>query len=434
MTANLIPPTEPITVLDARPPWRETFAALRVRNYRLYAGGQLIAVSAAGMQRIAQDWIVLQLSGHVADVGITVLFQFAPMLVFGLVGGIIADRYPKRRVLIVTQTGFTLCAAALAVLILTGTVQVWEIWGIACVGGFVTVVDNPARQAFVTEIVGPLYLRNAISLNSSTFQLGMLIGPAVGGVLLDAVGGGWSFAINAVGAAIAGVVLMMMDPSQLHPGPAVQRSRGQLREGLAYAKRKPAILNTLIVLGAVSTFAYTLPVLLTDFADKVFNVGAAGYGLFNAASALGALLGALLSTRRLSVRLRTTVAGAALLGAVQLAAGFAPDVAIFALLIACTGVTSLLFLTAANSLTQLSTNVAIRGRVMSLYILIQLGGQAIGGPIMGWIVQSSGAQVGMAVSGLVPLVVALVVGIVVAWRATGRARGILQFLPRPQHH
>ncbi|GAA4183669.1 MFS transporter [Gryllotalpicola kribbensis] len=417
-------------VLSGRPRWRDMFASLKVPNYRLYASGQIVSTTAQGMQRIAQDWIVLQLSGNVADVGITVALQFAPMLVFGLYGGVIADRYPKRRILQVTQTMMALLAATMAALIFTGSIQVWMIWCIALLGGFATLIDNPARQSFVSEVVGPALLRNALSLNSSTFQLGALIGPAVGGILLSAVGGGWSFAINALACLGTVFALGRLDGSRLLPAPKAPRRKGQLREGLEYAARKDEILFTLIVLTSVALFVYTMPVLLTAFADHVYDVGSSGYGIFNALVALGALSGALLSNLRASVSLRTVIVGAVILGFVQALAGLAPQLGIFAVLLVGAGMSQLLYFIASNSLVQMSTNIAIRGRVMGVFVLIQLGGQSIGGPLMGWIVDNFGPHVGMTVSGTMPLLTALVAGVVLVKRrgqtVSGAARRLVQ--------
>ncbi|MEO8908056.1 MAG: MFS transporter [Microbacteriaceae bacterium] len=410
----LLLPTEPIPVLTRRPPWRETFSSLRVPNFRWYVSGQVIATTALGMQRVTQDWLVLELSGSVAAVGITVAMQFAPMLIFGLMGGVIADRYSKRRLLIITQSVAATVAATLAVLVLTGGIQVWHIWALAFCLGLVTVIDSPARQVFVNEIVGPHNLRNAISVNSSTFQLGSLIGPAVGGIAITAVGSGWAFAINAVACVIVVGTIISMNPSLLRRVPPSPRSKGQLVEGLRYAAHKPTILWTLIVLASVSMFAFNMPVLLAAYANNVFNVGAGGYGLFNAMVAAGALGGALASARRVTIGLRTTIFGAGLLGVIQAAAGLIPSIAPFTIMIVATGAASLLFFTAANTLVQSSSNLSIRGRVMALFVLVQLGGQAIGGPIMGGIVEAFGAHIGMMVSGLVPLIVASVAGVILA--------------------
>ena len=407
-------------VLQARPPWRETFASLRVRNYRRFAGGNLLANTAVWMQRIAMDWLVLQLSGSVAAVGVTVFMQFTPMLVFGLYGGVIADRYSKQRLLIVTQSVAACLAGVLAALTLTGVTQVWEVYLISFLLGLVTVVDNPARQVFVNELVGPKYLRNAISLNSSIFQLGGLIGPAVGGVLITAVGGGWSFVINAVACLVVVATLCSLRRSELHASPAAPRGKGQLTEGIRYVRSKPVIFWSVVMVAIVAVFAFNMPVFLAAYANTVFDVGAQGYGLFNALVAAGALAGALASTRRTSVRLSMVVGTAAALGLVQAVAGFAPSEVTFGLLLVGIGVGNLLFITAANSLVQMSSNVQIRGRVISLYILVLLGGQAIGGPLMGWVVEQEGPHVAMMISGVVPALAAIVVAVLIARTASLR--------------
>ncbi|TAM67649.1 MAG: MFS transporter [Microbacteriaceae bacterium] len=390
------------------------FSSLKVPNFRLYAGSQVLSTTARGMQRVVQDWLVLELTGSVTAVGVTVAMQFAPTLFFGLYGGVIADRYRKRPLLIVTQSLGAVIAATLALLILTGSIQVWQIWALAFVLGLDTVIDNPARQVFVNEIVGPRNLSNAISLNSSTFQLGSLIGPALAGVAITAVGSGWAFVFNAGAYAVVVLALIAMNPAELIRAPKIPHSKGQLIEGLRYAVKKPPIRYTLIVLAAVATFAYNMPVILTAFANTVFKVGAGGYGMFNALVAAGALAGALASTRRIHVGLRTTIFGAMALGSIQACAGLMPSIATFALLIIAAGASSMLFLTAANTLIQTSSSLSIRGRVMALYVLVQLGGQAVGGPIMGWLIEQLGADSGMVISGLVPLFVASTTGILIA--------------------
>jgi MFS family permease len=406
------PATEPITVLATRPPWRHTLLSLGVRNYRIFAGTSLIALTALWMQRIAQDWLVLQLSGSVLAVGITTALQFAPMLVLGLVGGLIVDRYPKHTLLMITQSASALTSAALAVLALTGWIEVWHVYVVAVVLGLVTVIDNPARQVFTNELVGPALLRNAISLNSSTFQLGALIGPALSGALLVAVGAGWSFAVNAIACLLVVLALSRMNLAELHRAPRAARAKGQLREGVRYALAKPAILWTLVLLALLAVFAQNLPVLLAAYADDVFMTGAGGYGLFNTLVAVGALTGAILSTRRRAVRLRTVVVMAGVYGAVQAMAGLLPVEAAFGVALVAAGFSWILFITAANTLVQMSTNMGVRGRVMALYMLVLLGGQAVGGPLMGAFVEAVGPHLGMLVSGGVPAVAAGVIALV----------------------
>jgi MFS family permease len=398
-------------VAKGHSPWGETFAALRVPNFRLFTTSNVIAMSATWMQRIAQDWLVLQLSGSVAAVGITVLMQFTPMLFFGLYGGLIVDRYSKRILLILTQSVVGILAAVLAALALTGTVQVWHVWAIAFLVGIVTVIDNPTRQVFVNELVGPRLLTNAISINSSVFQLGGLIGPAVAGVLLVAVGAGWAFAINAVACGITVVNLMFLKKSRLLRTTPMPRAKGQLRQGLAYVMRKPPIFWTVVMVTVLSVFALTMPVILASYATDVFHVGAAGYGLFNTLVAAGALSGAIASTRRTGIRLRTVILTGGMWGLLQAVAAFMPNEISFAVLLVGLGYFNLLFITAANSLVQMSSNLGIRGRVVSLYVMVLLGGQAIGGPMMGWIVEHFGPHSGMAFSGLVPVLAAVLIGI-----------------------
>jgi len=407
-------------VLTAKPPWRETFISLRVPNYRRFAASNLVANTAVWMQRIAMDWLVLQLSGSVAAVGVTVFMQFTPMLVFGLYGGVIADRYSKQKLLIITQSLAAALAAVLAVLTLTGLTEVWHVYVISFLLGMVTVVDNPSRQVFVNELVGPKYLRNAISLNSSIFQLGGLIGPAVGGILITAVGGGWSFAINAVACLAVVASLCTLRRSELHAAPVAPRGKGQLAEGMRYVRDKPVIFWTVVMVAIIAVFAFNMPVFLAAYANNVYDVGAQGYGLFNSLVAAGALVGALASTRRTSIRLSMVVGTAAALGVVQAVAGFAPTEVAFGALLVCIGVANLLFITGANSLVQMSSNVQIRGRVISLYILVLLGGQALGGPLMGWIVEAAGPHIAMMISGLVPALAAIVIAVLIARSASLR--------------
>ncbi|MCU1508178.1 MAG: transporter [Glaciihabitans sp.] len=415
-TAHAFPPTEPISIPNGRAPWSESLSALRVHNFRLFTTSNILAMSGSWMQRIAQDWLVLQLTGSVAAVGVTVAMQFTPMLVFGLWGGVIVDRYSKRMLLMATQAVFAVLATVLAVLAITHVVQAWQVWVIAFLVGLVTVVDNPTRQTFVNELVGPRNLRNAISINSSVFQLGGLIGPAIAGGLLVTVGAGVAFAINAATCVITVLTLAALRTSLLVRTPPMPRGKGQLRQGVAYVLRKPPIFWSIVMVAVLSVFALTTPVILAAFANNVYRVGAPGYGLFNTLVAAGAFTGAIISTRRTGIRLRTVIIWASVWGALQATAGFMPNEFAFGIFLVALGVGNLLFITAANSLVQMSSNMGVRGRVMSLYVLVLLGGQAIGGPLMGWIVENFGPHVGMAVSGIVPLVAALLIGIHLARR------------------
>ncbi|GAA0961762.1 MFS transporter [Frigoribacterium faeni] len=415
-TAAPSPATEPLPVMAERPPWRHTFIALSVPNFRIWTAGNVVAMTAGWMQRIAQDWLVLELTGSATAVGITVALQFAPMLFFGLLGGVIVDRFSKRALMIATQSTFAVLSLGLAALTLAGAVEAWHVFAIAFATGLVTVIDNPARQVIVSELVGHRHLRNAISVNSSVFQLGGMIGPAISGVLLLAVGAGWAFVVNGVACALVVVMLSMLRTAEMTRTVPAARSRGQLRAGLAYAAAKPTILVPVVLVASYAVFGLTMPVLLASFAADVYDVGAGGYGLFNSMIAVGALTGALLSTRRATIRLRTIVLGLLATGTLQAVAGSMPTVGAFAVTLVAVGLASLLFLTAANQLVQLSSNIAIRGRVMSLYVLVLLGGQAIGGPVMGVVVESVGTHAAMVLSGGVPAVVAAITALVLARR------------------
>ncbi|WP_022885185.1 MFS transporter [Glaciibacter superstes] len=410
------PLTEPIPVSSGPQPWSQTLVSLSVPNFRLFTVSNVIAMTATWMQRIAQDWLVLELTGSVAAVGITVAMQFAPMLFFGLFGGVIVDRYSKRMLLMLTQSVAAGLSLALTILTLTDAVQVWQVWVIAFLVGLVTVVDNPTRQVFVNEIVGPRYLRNAITINSSVFQLGGLIGPAVSGALIVAVGAGWSFGINTVACLVTVIALSRLKASTLHRAPPAPRRSGQLREGIRYVASKPTIFWPIVMLGFLSVFSLNMPVLLAAYASDVYDVGAGGYGLFNTLVAIGAFVGALASTRRGSIRLRTVISCGGVWAVIQATSGLMPTELLFAVVLVATGVANQFFFTAGNPLVQMSSNVRVRGRVMSVWVLVLLGGQAIGGPLMGWIVESFGPHVGMLVSGLVPATAAVVIAIILARR------------------
>jgi MFS family permease len=408
--------TAPINLVTERPPWRHTFVSLKVRNYRLFAGAHMVSMTALWMQRIAQDWLVLQLSGSVTAVGITVAMQFTPSLLLMPLGGMIADRYSKRKILMISQSTAGLLAALMAVLALTGVLSVWHIYAIAFVLGLVTVIDQPARQVFVNELVGPANLRNAISVNSSIFQIGGMVGPAVSGILISAVGGGWAFAANAGACVCTVLTLCFLRSGELFRCAPAPRSKGQLREGVRYALGKATIFWPALMAVFVSVFAMSLPVLMAAYADNVFHTGAGGYGLLNTLVAIGALVGALASTRRPVLRLRTVIGAAGSYGLLLAVSSLAPSMLVFCAVMVLAGFASLSFLTCANQLVQTSTNVLIRGRVMSLYIMVQIGGQAIGGPLIGSLAEHLGPQLAILVAGTVPALAAAVIAIVLARR------------------
>jgi MFS family permease len=414
-----------------------TFRSLRVRNYRLFATGAVVSNTGTWMSRIAQDWLVLSLTGSSFAVGITTAMQFLPMLLFGLYGGVIADRYPKRRILLLTQATMSLLGLTLAGLTLGGVVQVWHVYAIAFLLGCVTVVDNPTRQAFVVEMVGPRDVRNAVSLNSANFQSARLVGPAVAGILISAVGSGWAFLAN--GLSFVGPLcgLLLMRPSELHVVERAPRGRGQLREGLRYVAGRPELIWPIVLVGFIGTFGFNFPIWLSAFVDHVFHGDAGRYGLFNTLMAAGSLCGALLAARRATTPVRLLVGAAFLFGAVEAIAAAVPSAWIFMVLLIVIGGLGMTFNTTANTSVQLGTDPAMRGRVMSLYMMVFVGGTPIGGPIEGWVTDTFGARVGLASGGLVAAAAAATVGLLLA-RAGGlklsvdvrRGRRMLAFVPR----
>ncbi|WP_406211136.1 MFS transporter [Kitasatospora sp. NBC_01560] len=415
------------------------FSSLRVRNYRYYFAGQVVSNTGTWMQRIAQDWLVLSLTGSPLAVGITTAMQFLPMLLLGLFGGVLADRMPRRRLLIFTQGAMGLLAVGLAVLTIGGVVTPYYVYAFALLLGLVTVVDNPARQVFVSEMVGPKDLANAVSLNAANFQTARLVGPAVAGLLIAAVGSGWAFAVNALSFAAVIGGLLAMRTSELRPTTPVAREKGQLREGLRYVKERPELLWPLVLAGFIGTFGFNFPTLLAGFARDTFHVGAGQYGLLNTAMAVGSLAGALLAARRGAPRLRRLVGAALGFGLLEVVAAFAPGYWTFAALLTLIGVFGLSFNTSVNSTLQLATDPAMRGRVMGLLVLVFTGGTPIGAPIVGWVTASYGPRLGLLACGLVSALAAGVVGLVLARSADlkvrvdlhpGRGGRVVAFVPR----
>ncbi|MFI1938472.1 MFS transporter [Streptomyces purpureus] len=390
------------------------FSSLRSRNYRLFASGQVVSNTGTWMQRIAQDWLVLSITGSASAVGITIALQFLPMLLFGLYGGVLADRLPKRPLLLFTQSAMGLAGLALAVLTLSGHVEVWHVYATAFVTGLVTVVDNPARQAFVAEMVGPKDLANAVSLNSANFQSARLVGPAVAGVLITAVGSGYAFLLNGLSFLAPVVGLLMMRTSELHKVERAPRGKGQLREGLKYVSAHPELIWPIVLVGFIGTFGFNFPIWLSAFVDDVFHGEASTYGLLNTLMAAGSLAGALLAARRGASRLRLLVGAAALFGLLEIVTAFAPSFWLFAALMVPIGMFGLTVNVTANSSVQMATDPAMRGRVMSLFMMVFTGGTPLGAPLFGWITDTYGPRVGFAAGGLISLAAAVTVGLVLA--------------------
>ncbi|MFC9927232.1 MFS transporter [Streptomyces sp. NPDC127190] len=388
------------------------FSSLRIRNYRLFFLGQVVSNTGTWMQRIAQDWLVLSLTGSSAAVGITTALQFLPMLLLGLYGGVLVDRLPKRPTLLVTQTAMALTGLALAFLTLSGHVQVWHVYVAALAVGLATVVDNPARQSFVSEMVGPEQLQNAVSLNSANFQSARLVGPAVAGLLITGVGTGWAFLANGLSFAAPIAGLLLMRARELHVVERAPRGKGQLREGLRYVAGRPELVWPIVLVGFIGTFGFNFPVWLTAYADHIFHAGAGSYSLFNTLMAAGSLCGALLAARRGTARLRVLIAAALAFGVLETVAALAPSYWLFALLMVPIGIAGLTVNVTANTAVQMATDPAMRGRVMALFMMVFMGGTPLGAPIVGWITDTYGPRVGFACGGLISAGAAVAIGLI----------------------
>ncbi|MCT2582709.1 MFS transporter [Actinophytocola gossypii] len=402
------------------------FGSLRVRNYRLFASGQVISNVGTWMQRVAQDWLVLELSGYdPVALGVAAALQFLPTLLFTLWAGVLADRHDKRRMLMVLQTGMALCALVLGVLDVSGLVALWHVYLLCFVFGMFTAADPPVRQAFVGEMVGRDRLTNAVALNSTMFNLARVVGPALAGMMIVWTGTGWVFLINAVTTVAVIVNLARMNAGELHRQPRPASRRGQLREALRYVRGRPDILTVLVMVFFVSTFAFTFFTSLAIAAANVFGRDADGYGLLSTLLAVGTLGGALLAVRRSTRRrpgMRLLVGSAFTFGVLEVVAGLMPTYLAFGLALVPVGVAMITFMNTANNTVQLATAPEMRGRVMALYMLVFVGGNPVGAPMTGWLAAEFGGRSPFVAGGAVAVLAAVVCGFVLARRGGVRMR------------
>jgi len=406
-----------VTTAEAIRPPRGAFAALTSRSYRIYLAGQSLTNAGTWMQSIAQDWLVFNLTHSSTCVGVTMALQFLPILMLGLHTGGVADRLPKRRILLTTQTLNALATAGLATITIAGAVHPADVYAFAFASGLIFAFDAPARQAFVAEVVPAGRLRAAIALNSAVFQATRLIGPAVATVLIASVGTGWVFAVNAACYIGPLVGLLRLRPSDLNPVPAAPRESGAFRTTVRYLGRHPDVVWTIFLVAMFGTFGLNFPIVLTAMAKSTFHGNAGTYGLFNIVLAIGSATGALLAGAAARARPRVIVAAAAAFGLVQAAAAIAPDLAVFLTLLAGMGFLNLAFQSMANASVQLAVDPQLRGRVMGLYMLGFVGGTPIGAPIVGVLTSQFGARAGMAVCGVVPALAAVAVAAALARRS-----------------
>lgn len=370
------------------------------------------------MQRLAQDWLVLQLTGSPAAVGLAVALQFLPMLVVGPISGVLVDLFPKRRILLVCQSVAVLLAAGLAVWNAMGGTDVWVVYASCIALGITSAIDGPARQVFVNEVVGDAGLPAAIGLNSAIGQLGAMAGPALGGVVIAHAGPAAAFAANAgLGVAVL-VMIAAMRPGELHHSPAAPEpgaKRGQILAGFRFVRARPPLLLVMLLAGLLGAFGMNGPVVLAAFADGVWHSGPAGFGLFNTVSAVGALAGALVATRIKRFGRKGIVASAGLFGLTQLLAALMPTQEWFVVMLIVVGFMTLVFLTSAATAVQLEAGASVRGRVLALYFPLLLGGHAVGGLLAGWLTEDFGVRAGLVVTGALGMLSAVVIGLVL-WR------------------
>lgn len=395
---------------------------LTQHNYRLYMGMTLAGSMGVWMQRLAQDWLVLQLTGSPAAVGVAVALQFLPMLIVGPLSGLLVDIFPKRRVMMVCQTVIVLLAAGLAASAATGNITVWIVYGSCVALGITSAIDGPARQVFVNEVVGDAGLRPAIGLNNAIGQLGAMAGPALGGVVIAYAGSAAAFAANAfLGVLVLGMIAGIR-PALLHANAPAARGRGQLLAGFRYVRDRPSLLLVIALAGLLGAFGMNGPVVLAAFAERVWHNGVAGFGMFNTVSAVGALAGALLAARLRTVGRKGIVAAAGLFGLAQLVAALMPNLLSFTLMLVVVGLMTLVFLTSAATAVQLEAGPEVRGRVMALYLPLLLGGHALGGLLAGWLTEQFGVRTGLVVTGALGMLSALVIGFLL-WRNAKRNAG-----------
>ncbi len=385
---------------------RTTFAALSVPNYRRYYGGQAISLIGTWMQMTAQAWLVLSLTHSSTALGLVIALQTLPVLLLAPYGGVIADRVDKRKVMIGLQSAMGLQALALGLLTVTGAVRVWEIGVLAVILGLNNAFENPSRQSFMLELVGPDHLRNAVSLNSVLVNVARAIGPAVAGILIATVGEGICFLVNAASFVAVVASLITMDLTALRPSKPAPRARGQLREGLRYVRGTRELAVPLLMMGVVGCLTYEFQVTLPVMASRGLHAGAAGFGFMTAAMGVGAVLGGLAVAARGRTGLRPLVAASWVFGVAVALAALAPSLGLELAALALAGGASISFMATGNSTLQLNAAPSMRGRVMALWFVAFQGSTPIGGPIVGWLMAVLGARAGLGLGAVVCLAVA----------------------------
>lgn len=414
-----------------------TFQSLTVRNYRLFATGQLIKLIGVWMMFTTQDWLVLDLSDNSASaLGVVVALQFTPVLLLTLLSGRLADRYDKRLLLFVANTVWSLLALGMSVLVITGVVQLWHVFVFAALLGTANAVETPVRQSFVSELVGTPLLPNALALSSATFNSARIIGPAVAGVAIALFDVGPVFLVSAFSSIAPVVCVVLMRAADLHRDelpPVAERGSARVIDGLRYVARRSDLVLPMVLMSVMALALFNFQLTLSALAKTTFNTGAASFGLFTTALAVGALVGALAGSGRRSRPSVWVVLGTAVAtGVCGTLVGLAPTYWLVVALLPLTGFFMVYFAQASNQRVQLGVDAAFRGRVMALWVLVFLGSNPVGAPIIGWIAERFGAGASIWIGGLLSLAAALTALLWQLHRTGTRLR--LRILPLPRFY
>lgn len=394
-----------------------TFAALRFRNYRLYFFSQIVSFSGTWMQMIAQSWLVLELTGSGTALGTVMAMQFLPTLLLSPFGGVVADRFDKRRLIMITQSTAGLLALTLGVVTLAGVVELWMVYAIAAGFGAVTAIDNPSRQTFVMEMVGPADVSNAVTLNSVVVNAARAIGPAIGGALIATVGIGQCFVVNAASYGAVVLALLLVRRSELHPSARSSRAPGQLRAGFRYAWNTPILRTTLVMLVIIGTLTYEFTTTLPLLSEFTFGAGSAGLAIMTSLMGAGAVIGGLVVASSGPPTMQRLIAVAASFGAIVVVVSMMPTIGLVYAVMPLVGAASVAMISLSNATLQLHSDAKLRGRVMALFSMALLGSTPIGGPLVGWLGEHVSPRLSLLIGGVAALLAAAY-----GWASALRAR------------